>query len=179
MFGYSAEDVKEHPVILREEYPASGRKGFAPRFCGRKKLSMLCRQALSEARIPPNIVNLVDKDAFFEADLNESLGDIFKSNFRTRANHTCALTAGELCYITGTKSKRTYDEYYADYSSSLSQESIRFALDEWTDRYLPMIHGDARKIRGLTLLVDAKDEDIYLKLSNLFGMRIDEMCSAR
>ena len=169
-FGYSEDNIKEHPIILKDEYPATKRKGFSPQFCTAKKLSAHCKSALSAAAIPSNIVRLMEKDTIIEVDLNASLGDIYHSNFRTRANHTCSLTEGELCYITGIKALRTYDEHYADYSSILSQLSIRYALDIWIDRYLPLIDARTKELQSNDIRIKSTNSDVYLKLSNLYGM---------
>lgn len=169
-FGHSEEDINEHPIILREEYPASNKKGFVPQFCTAKMLSTQCKAALSTAAIPSNIVRLMEKDTIIEVDLNASLGDIFHSNFRTRANHTCSLTEGELCYITGIKAHRTYDEHYADYSSLLSQLSIRYALDIWTDRYHPLIDACTKELHAKVIQVSSANSDVYLNLCNSYGM---------
>ena len=169
-FGYSEDNIKEHPIILKDEYPATKRKGFSPQFCTAKKLSAHCKSALSAAAIPSNIVRLMEKDTISEVDLNASRRDIYHSNFRTRANHTCSLTEGELCYITGIKALRTYDEHYADYSSILSQLSIRYALDIWIDRYLPLIDARTKELQSNDIRIKSTNSDVYLKLSNLYGM---------
>lgn len=169
-FRLSEKRIQNHPIILKDEYPASGLKGFTPQFCTARKLSAPCKQSLTAAMIPANIINLTERDATFEIDLNASLGDIFRFNFRLRAKHICALTSGELCYISGIKAKRTYDEHYADYSSTLSQASIYFALNEWTDRYLPFVNVDTPNIYSTVIQATSADTDIYLRLTNMYAM---------
>lgn len=169
-YGYTLEDIKNHPMILSAEYPIRKDKHFNPQYCSTKKISSISKTALTIAGITPNIVHLMNYGSEIEVDLNASLGDLFRSNFRVQSNHTCELTEGELCYVLGIKASRTYDEHYADYSTALSQASIRYALDMWADKYIPLLDSLPKSISSNIIRITSESSEMSIRLSNQYGM---------
>lgn len=136
---YSAEEILDHPIILSAEYPAKKGKSYIPDYCRRRTINSVSKSVLAIAAIPKNIVTLMEHDSEFDIDINAYLGDIFNSNFRSRAVQIGFLTEGELCYIVGIKASRTFDNHYADYSHPLSQQMISQALNSWASLYYSCI----------------------------------------
>lgn len=67
--------------------------------------------------------------------MNKYLGDIFHTNFKHRANHTCSFLRGELAYVLGNKGPDTFSQHYCDYSNDMLQYSMTQKLSRWTQEY--------------------------------------------
>ena len=120
------ENLKEEPIVLRSENRKSNL--FArPRYVTEK-----CHILLDQAEIPMQMLTLPDEHGGKETDMNRYFGDIFLSNFRYRANHTCALTRGELNYMLGLELPDTFAKHYCDYSSDLMQYAMANKLQRWS-----------------------------------------------
>lgn len=118
--------IQKEPVVLRSE----NRKGnlFArPRYVT-EKLHVLLKQA----EIPEQLLILPDTYGGKETDMNRYFGDVFLSNFRYQANHTCFLTRGELNYVLGVEPPDTFAKHYCDYGSDLIQYIIANKLQRWS-----------------------------------------------
>lgn len=143
VLGYSEKQIQAMPIIMAREYQ-DPRKLPEKLFCKLSKATSICRQLIQKADIPIQELILPGSDKDIILDMNKYQGDIFYSNFKHRANHTCAFQRGELSYTLGNKAPDTFSQHYCDYSSDLSQYSMMQKLQRWT--YLheyPSISGTA------------------------------------
>ena len=108
-----------------------------------------CREVLEKAEIPEQIFVLPGgrNGETMETDLNRYRGDIFQSNFRFRANHTCGLTRGEIHYILGITAPNTFSEHYCDYINDLIQYAMGKKLERWTAGLLAEGPGPVKRPR--------------------------------
>ena len=143
VLGYSEKQIQTMPIIMASEYQ-DPRKLPNKLFCKFSKATSICRQLIQKADIPIQELILPGSDKDIILDMNKYQGDIFYSNFKHRANHTCAFQRGELSYTLGNKAPDTFSQHYCDYSSDLAQYSMVQKLQRWT--YLhesPSISGTA------------------------------------
>ena len=80
-----------------------------------------------------------DEKKELQTDIYMYLGDLFLSNFSTKAKNTAGLTLGELNYTIGIDAPDTFSRHYCDYSNDFVQYGIIQKLDRWTAPYLPMV----------------------------------------
>ena len=117
---------EDEPIILRSENKRDLHCA-RPRYVREK-----CDILIEQANIPPQILYLPDSTRNDrETNLNDYHGDIFTTNFKYRALHTCFLTHGELNFIQGLEPPTTYDRHYCDYSADIIQYAIAHKLRRW------------------------------------------------
>ena len=143
VLGYSEKQLKTMPIIMAKEHKNTQRLP-ANLFCKISKATSACRQLIQKAEIPIQELILPGSDKDIILDMNKYQGDIFYSNFKHRANHTCAFQRGELSYTLGNKAPDTFSQHYCDYSSDLAQYSMVQKLRRWTHFHeYPSISGTA------------------------------------
>ena len=131
VLGYGEKQIQTMPIIMVKEYQ-DPRKLPNKLFCKFSKATSICRQLIQKADIPIQELILPGSDKDIILDMNKYQGDIFYSNFKHRANHTCAFQRGELSYALGNKAPDTFSQHYCDYSSDLAQYSMVQKLQRWT-----------------------------------------------
>lgn len=119
------------PIVLRKEPEISLPNQCAPVPCIPKSAAAKCAELIKELDIPENIITMPDESGDKQTNLSQYNGDIFASNFKYRARHSCALTNGELNYVLGIEPPTTFDRHYCDYSNDLVQMSIAKKLNRW------------------------------------------------
>lgn len=121
---------KEHPIVLLKEHQKISAKEV-PGFSKPRRVSEKCKEMIAAAHIPEQILLLPDAENQVLTDIFKYQGDIFQSNFKYRANHTCALTWGEINYLLGLEPPDTFSRHYCDYTNDLIQYAISKKLQRW------------------------------------------------
>ena len=132
MCGFTEAELQHLPVIMPDN-----KKTLAvlskPPFCKYDAAIRICRSLIEKANIPTQELVLPgDGDKELVVDMNKYQGDIFYSNFKHRANHTCSFNRGELSYVVGNKAPDTFSQHYCDYTNDLVQYGMVQKLNRWS-----------------------------------------------
>ena len=135
MCGFTEAELQYLPVIM-----PNNKKTLAalskPSFCKYDVAIRVCRSLIEKANIPTQELVLPgDGDKEIVVDMNKYQGDIFYSNFKHRANHTCSFNRGELSYVVGNKAPDTFSQHYCDYTNDLVQYGMVQKLNRWTHNH--------------------------------------------
>lgn len=130
--GFTEAELQRLPVIMPDN-----KKTLAalskPSFCKYDAAIRVCRSLIEKADIPTQELVLPgDGDKEIVVDMNKYQGDIFYSNFKHRANHTCSFNRGELSYVVGNKAPDTFSQHYCDYTNDLVQYGMVQKLNRWS-----------------------------------------------
>jgi len=130
--GFTETELQYLPVIMPDS-----KKTLAvlskPSFCKYDAAIRVCRSLIEKANIPTQELVLPgDGDKELVVDMNKYQGDIFYSNFKHRANHTCSFNRGELSYVVGNKAPDTFSQHYCDYTNDLVQYGMVQKLNRWS-----------------------------------------------
>ena len=130
--GFTEAELQHLPVIMPDN-----KKTLAalskPSFCKYDAAIRVCRSLIEKANIPTQELVLPgDGDKEIVVDMNKYQGDIFYSNFKHRANHTCSFNRGELSYVVGNKAPDTFSQHYCDYTNDLVQYGMVQKLNRWS-----------------------------------------------
>ena len=130
--GFTETELQQLPIIMPDN-----KKTLAalskPSFCKYDAAIRVCRSLVEKADIPTQeLVLLGDGDKEIVVDMNKYQGDIFYSNFKHRANHTCSFNRGELSYVVGNKAPDTFSQHYCDYTNDLVQYGMVQKLNRWS-----------------------------------------------
>ena len=112
-------DIGEWPIIRRsdEANRRGGQRAFAPR-----ELERLCKELLSELKLPDRIVMIPDLgNGTKETNLNTYGGDFFRENFRFWTLRYAGMTNDETAYLIGNTPVTTFGRFYCDYLNDASQ----------------------------------------------------------
>ena len=127
--GIQEKDLIGMPIILENER-------VKKRFCRPHVAAKVCREIISAIGIEPNIVQLPDDNqGAIAIDLNRYYGDIFRSNYKYRANHTAMLDRGEINYILGIEAPDTYSQHYGDYLNNFTSFGMTKKLHRWAEQH--------------------------------------------
>ena len=130
--GFTETELQQLPIIM-----PNNKKTLAvlskPSFCKHDAAIRVCRSLIEKADIPTQELVLPgDGDKEIVVDMNKYQGDIFYSNFKHRANHTCSFNRGELSYVVGNKAPDTFSQHYCDYTNDLVQYGMVQKLNRWS-----------------------------------------------
>lgn len=130
--GFTEAELQQLPIIM-----PNNKKTLAvlskPSFCKYDAAIRVCRSLIEKANIPTQELVLPgDGDKEIVVDMNKYQGDIFYSNFKHRANHTCSFNRGELSYVVGNKAPDTFSQHYCDYTNDLVQYGMVQKLNRWS-----------------------------------------------
>lgn len=130
--GFTEAELQQLPIIM-----PNNKKTLAalskPSFCKYDVAIRVCRSLIEKADIPTQELALPgDGDKEIVVDMNKYQGDIFYSNFKHRANHTCSFNRGELSYVLGNKAPDTFSQHYCDYTNDLVQYGMVQKLNRWS-----------------------------------------------
>ena len=133
--GFTEAELQHLPIIM-----PNNKKTVAalskPSFCRYDAAIRVCRSLIEKADIPTQKLVLPgDGDKEIVVDMNKYQGDIFYSNFKHRANHTCSFNRGELSYVVGNKAPDTFSQHYCDYTNDLVQYGMVQKLNRWTHNH--------------------------------------------
>lgn len=129
-YGFSDKEIPGLPIAFSEE-PGTRRKGRKKSFayCTVRQARKICREVLAQAKIPSNVITLLDGEDSFIEDLNSCQNDLYYSNFLHHAISHCGLNDGEVCYLVGRKAATTFSKNYADFSNDYLQLDIILRLN--------------------------------------------------
>ncbi len=131
MHGFTEAELRHLPFIM-----PNNKKTLAalskPSFCKYDVAIRVCRSLIEKANIPTQELVLPGDVEALVVDMNKYQGDIFYSNFKHRANHTCSFNRGELSYVVGNKAPDTFSQHYCDYTNDLVQYGMVQKLNRWT-----------------------------------------------
>jgi hypothetical protein len=117
--------ILSEPIILANEKKSHS-------FCRPKAAVKKSGEIASAAEIPVQLVDLPDIDGTsVQTDLSKYSGDVFRSNFKYRANHTCYLNRGEINYILGVEAPDTFSKHYCDYANDFIQIAMSAKMHRW------------------------------------------------
>lgn len=131
MHGFAEAELRHLPIIM----PDNKRSVTAlskPSFCKYDVAIRVCHSLIEKANIPTQELVLPGDGEALVVDMNKYQGDIFYSNFKHRANHTCSFNRGELSYVVGNKAPDTFSQHYCDYTNDLVQYGMVQKLNRWT-----------------------------------------------
>lgn len=132
MCGFTEAELQHLPVIMPDNKKTAA-KLSKPFFCKYDVAIRVCRSLIEKANIPTQELVLPgDGDNEIVVDMNKYQGDIFYSNFKHRANHTCSFNRGELSYVVGNKAPDTFSQHYCDYKNDLVQYGMVQKLNRWS-----------------------------------------------
>lgn len=127
----SEEALAEQPIILAKEISKNEKLGSGTVFCKPRIIAEKCKRIVAAADIPEQLLSLPDESNQKVTDISKYQGDLFQSNFKYRANHTCALRRGEINYILGIEPPDTFSRNYCDYTNDLVQYAMAQKLQRW------------------------------------------------
>ena len=131
MCGFTEAELQHLPIIM-----PNNKKTLAalskPSFCKYDVAIRVCRSLIEKANIPTQELVLPGDGEALVVDMNKYQGDIFYSNFKHRANHTCSFNRGELSYVVGNKAPDTFSQHYCDYTNDLVQYGMVQKLNRWS-----------------------------------------------
>jgi len=135
MHGFTEAELQHLPIITPNNKKTAATLS-KPTFCKYDIAIRVCRALIEKANIPTQELVLPgDGDKEIVVDMNKYQGDIFYSNFKHRANHTCSFNRGELSYVVGNKAPDTFSQHYCDYTNDLVQYGMVQKLNRWTYAY--------------------------------------------
>lgn len=130
--GFTEAELQHLPVIMPDNKKTVAALS-KPSFCKYDAAIRVCRSLIEKADIPTQELVLPgDGDKEIVVDMNKYQGDIFYSNFKHRANHTCSFNRGELSYVVGNKAPDTFSQHYCDYTNDLVQYGMIQKLNRWS-----------------------------------------------
>ena len=131
MCGFTEAELQHLPIIM-----PNNKKTLAalskPPYCKYDAAIRVCRSLIEKANIPTQELVLPGDGEALVVDMNKYQGDIFYSNFKHRANHTCSFNRGELSYVVGNKALDTFSQHYCDYTNDLVQYGMVQKLNRWS-----------------------------------------------
>jgi len=131
MCGFTEAELQHLPIIM-----PNNKKTLAvlskPPYCKYDAAIRVCRSLIEKANIPTQELVLPGDGEALVVDMNKYQGDIFYSNFKHRANHTCSFNRGELSYVVGNKAPDTFSQHYCDYTNDLVQYGMVQKLNRWS-----------------------------------------------
>lgn len=132
VLGFTEAELQHLPIIISDDKKNAAIQS-EPSFCKYDAAIRVCRSLIEKANIPTQELVLPgDGDEEIVVDMNKYQGDIFYSNFKHRANHTCSFNRGELSYVVGNKAPDTFSQHYCDYTNDLVQYAMVQKLNRWT-----------------------------------------------
>ncbi len=132
MCGFTEAELQHLPIIMPNNKKTAAMFSKPP-FCKYDVAIRVCRSLIEKANIPTQELVLPgDGDKEIVVDMNKYQGDIFYSNFKHRANHTCSFNRGELSYVVGNKAPDTFSQHYCDYTNDLVQYGMVQKLNRWS-----------------------------------------------
>ena len=130
--GFTETELQQLPIIMPDNKKTLAALSKPP-FCKYDAAVRICRSLVEKADIPTQELVLPgDGDKEIVVDMNKYQGDIFYSNFKHRANHTCSFNRGELSYVVGNKAPDTFSQHYCDYTNDLVQYGMVQKLNRWS-----------------------------------------------
>lgn len=133
--GFTEAELQHLPIVMPDNKKTVAALS-KPSFCRYDAAIRVCRSLIEKADIPTQELVLPgDGDKEIVVDMNKYQGDIFYSNFKHRANHTCSFNRGELSYVVGNKAPDTFSQHYCDYTNDLVQYGMVQKLNRWTHNH--------------------------------------------
>lgn len=134
--GLDEETLLDQPIVMLNEKNGEVFTTRNSKYCLPRYISEKSKKIIQELGFNENTVILPDENGGLETDLNLYHGDIFLSNFRTKANKLGLLNLGEINYLTGIKLPDTFSTFYCDFSNDLIQIGMIRKLRRWDNRFI-------------------------------------------
>ncbi len=131
MCGFTEAELQHLPIIMPDNKKTAAMLS-KPSFCKYDVAIRVCRSLIEKANIPTQELVLPGDGEALVVDMNKYQGDIFYTNFKHRANHTCSFNRGELSYVVGNKAPDTFSQHYCDYTNDLVQYGMVQKLNRWS-----------------------------------------------
>lgn len=136
-------------------------------------VNRICREAIAALQIPKFEVRLPGEKELI-TDLNRYYSDLFLSNFRYHANHTCRMTRGEINYLLGLEQEDTYAKHYFDYTNDALQYQMLRKLIRWSALLRSSDNRSDAEDPAMVECVECRiqaerDKHLQIKLRSQFG----------
>lgn len=140
-YGLTSEDIKKHPVMLKDEKQLENTNNIIPDPCPQYKAADWFRKVLDSAGIADKEIQFPDigKERVTNLSKNQNL---YYSNFRHKALHEAGMTEGETNYVLGITPPTTFAKNYCDYRNPMIQYRIYVKLNRWTNQYMCFFEED-------------------------------------
>ncbi len=128
MIEFSISDEKnldDYPIFAREY--KKNKKNVIPSY---DKIYLICKRAIDSINIS-SLEVLLPGEKEVITDLNKYYSDVFMSNYRHYAIHTCLMTNGEANYLLGVNAANTFSAHYCDYKNDALQFSMFKKIERW------------------------------------------------
>lgn len=186
-FGLSKKQLENAQIIASDkQFREENASIITPR-----KINELSRKAVKAIGIQEIVVDLPDDEyGTKETNLTKYRGDIFRSNFRYRANILCGFTESEICYILGNRQSTPFGKNYCDYLNTFSQLGLYCKLRRWdvalrsyiqelpqmqkvtVPRILPL-ECDGTKVNAvLEMSLDEESREITVEINSSHGFSV-------
>ena len=130
--SFTEAELQQLPIIMPDNKKTLAALSKPP-YCKYDAAIRVCRSLVEKADIPTQELVLPgDGVKEIVVDMNKYQGDIFYSNFKHRANHTCSFNRGELSYVVGNKAPDTFSQHYCDHTNNLVQYGMVQKLNRWS-----------------------------------------------
>lgn len=136
-------------------------------------VNRICRDTIAALKIPKFEVRLPGEKELI-TNLNRYYSDLFLSNFRYHANHTCRMTRGEINYLLGLEQEDTYAKHYFDYTNDALQYQMLRKLIRWSVLLRPSGDRSDAEDPAMVECVECRiqaerDKHLQIKLRSQFG----------
>ena len=150
MCGFTEAELQHLPIIIMPNNKKTLAALSEPSFCKYDAAIRVCRSLIEKANIPTQELVLPGDGEALVVDMNKYQGDIFYSNFKHRANHTCSFNRGELSYVVGNKAPDTFSQHYCDYTNDLVQYGMVQKLNRWSHAHETGVQNAAQSTSELS-----------------------------
>ncbi len=124
-YGLTEEALANKP-IFGEDYDRK-----EPKRLKYETVNRICRKAIDSINIEELEVTLPGDNELI-TDLNKYNSDLYLSNYKYHANHTCKMTKGEINYVMGNIADDTFSKHYCDFTNDAIQYGIYRKLCRWS-----------------------------------------------
>lgn len=149
-YGYTDEVLADMPIFLEEE-PFRSRGKKVGHMISLSTAGKVRKRLIQEARIPEDILTLLEGEERKTIDFSEYRYDLFEANFRHKAYNYCGFTEGELCHHLGNKGPDTFTEHYCDYGEDWILYNMVRKLYRWTGDF-DLSRAEARPVLKTAVL---------------------------
>ena len=122
------------------------------------------QKAVQRIGIEDNCITTSDEKGVIETNLSDYHGDIFRSNFKYRANYTCGFTEAEACYVLGLRQSSPFGKNYCDFTNDLAQFVIYQKLCRWEAMLAETPAIPSKHIRSISSIADIGGAELRVEM---------------
>ena len=122
------------------------------------------QKAVQRIGVEDNCITTSDEKGVIETNLSDYHGDIFRSNFKYRANYTCGFTEAEACYVLGLRQSSPFGKNYCDFTNDLAQFVIYQKLCRWEAMLAETPAIPSKHIRSISSIADIGGAELRVEM---------------